>query len=240
MDCKQCTQQFEITDEDLKFYDKVSPSFNGKKIPIPPPEKCPQCRQQQRLAFRNERKLYNRQCDKCKENIISMYSQDKPYKVYCPKCWWGDEWDPKSYGRDFDYSKPFFEQFAELNIEVPRLSLTADHQAIENNCSYINFAGNSKNCYMIFDSDFDEDSYYSNVLNHSKSCMDCSYTQKSELCYECIDCTNCYNMRYSQDCTTCSDSYFLKNCKNCSDCILSANLHGKKYYILNEPHSKED
>ncbi len=29
--CKQCSEQFEITDEDLKFYDKVSPVFNGKK-----------------------------------------------------------------------------------------------------------------------------------------------------------------------------------------------------------------
>ncbi|MBU0668312.1 hypothetical protein KJ835_04290 [Patescibacteria group bacterium] len=238
--CARCTQQFEITDEDLSFYDKVSPIVAGKKLPIPPPTLCPVCRQRRRLAFRNERSLYLRKCDLCAKEIVSSFSPDKPYTVYCPPCWWSDKWDSAAYGMDYDFNKPFFKQFEQLLIKTPRLSLTSDPKAVENNCSYINFAGNSKNCYMVFDSDFNEDSYYSDVLKHSKNCIDCSYTQKSEKCYQCVDCTGCYNLNYSQDCTSCSDSYFLKNCKGSQNCIMSSNLTRKQYYILNAPHTKEE
>ena len=81
-DCKNCGAKFEIEDEDLQFYEKISPEFNGKKYLIPPPTFCPTCRHQRRIAFRNERSLYKRTCDFSKKNIISMYSQDKPYKIY--------------------------------------------------------------------------------------------------------------------------------------------------------------
>jgi len=71
--CRQCSHSFETTEEDLKFYDKVSPVFNGKKYLIPPPTLCPDCRQQRRLAFRNEHSLYTRNCDATKTRLISMY-----------------------------------------------------------------------------------------------------------------------------------------------------------------------
>jgi Zn ribbon nucleic-acid-binding protein len=61
--CKHCNSSFEITDKDLEFYEKVSPTFNSKKYSIPSPTLCPDCRQQRRLSFRNERSLYKRNCD---------------------------------------------------------------------------------------------------------------------------------------------------------------------------------
>jgi hypothetical protein len=69
--CKHCQSSFEITDKDLELYDKISPSFPSpdslvsglKKIQIPSPTLCPDCRQQRRLSFRNERNLYRRKCD---------------------------------------------------------------------------------------------------------------------------------------------------------------------------------
>ena len=85
--CTQCKNIFEITPEDLKFYEKVSPVFSGKKNLISPPTRCPDCRQQRRLAFRNERKLYHRKCDLCEKEIISMYSPEKIIKVFCRSCW---------------------------------------------------------------------------------------------------------------------------------------------------------
>jgi hypothetical protein len=42
---KQCQISFDITPDDLAFYDKVSPVFNGKKELIPPPTLCPECRE---------------------------------------------------------------------------------------------------------------------------------------------------------------------------------------------------
>jgi hypothetical protein len=69
--CEKCNSKFEITDKDLEFYDKISPVFSSpdstesglKKFQIPTPNFCPDCRQQRRLSFRNERKLYKRKCD---------------------------------------------------------------------------------------------------------------------------------------------------------------------------------
>ena len=109
--CRKCNSNFEITDKDLEFYKKISPVFNGEKFQIPTPSLCPDCRQQRRLSFRNERKLYKRKCDATGENIISIYSPDKEFIVYEQSFWWSDKWSPLDYWKDFDFSKSFFEQF---------------------------------------------------------------------------------------------------------------------------------
>lgn len=72
---------FTITDGDKDFLDKVSPTFAGKKYSIPSPKLCPDCRQQRRLAFRNERNLYKRKCDMSGKDIISIYRPES-YVAY--------------------------------------------------------------------------------------------------------------------------------------------------------------
>src|SRR3989344_4830584 len=42
---------------------------------------------------------------------------------------------------------------------------------------------------------------------------------------------------YLENCTDCTFCFDLKGCKNC---ILSTNLRNKEFYILNEPHTKEE
>jgi hypothetical protein len=153
--CRHCSEKFDITNKDFEFYEKVSPLFrsleltpglkekprvkveNGKvKYLIPAPTLCPDCRQQRRLSWRNERKLYKRKCDFSGKEIISMYSPDKNYKVYDQEIWWSDKWDSLNYGRVFDFSKSFFEQFSELMKEVPKMNL---NQKKENpNSEYCN------------------------------------------------------------------------------------------------------
>ena len=123
--CKQCNISFPITDKDMEFYEKVSPVFGGKKYQIPSPTLCPDCRQQRRFSFRNERKLYKRKCDATGKEIVSIYSPDKPFKVFHQDYWWSDSWDPMSYGREFDFSRSFFEQFGKLMEKIPHLALTA-------------------------------------------------------------------------------------------------------------------
>ena len=68
-----------------------------------------------------------------------MYSPDKSYKVYEQSEWWSDKWDQLDYGRDFDFSRNFFEQFDELMREVPLCQLTTEYTQQEN-CSYTNSA----------------------------------------------------------------------------------------------------
>ena len=121
--CAVSGTQFPIFQSDLDFYAKISPTFAGITYQIPTPTLCPEERQRRRLSFRNERKLYRRQCDASKQSIISIYSPDKPYKIYDQKIRWSDSRDPMSYGMDFDFSRTFTEQFGELMRKVPRVNL---------------------------------------------------------------------------------------------------------------------
>src|SRR3989339_1775037 len=103
--CKNCKKDFEIEKKDLDFYARVD---------SPTPNYCPECRAQRRLAFRNERTLYKRNCDLCQKGIISLYPTNTSFPVYCHDCWWGDSWDAKNFGMDYNPSKTFFGQFTQL------------------------------------------------------------------------------------------------------------------------------
>ena len=103
--CRQCQSPFEITSDDLNFYDKVSPVFGGQKFLIPPPVLCPNCRLQRRLNFRHGGGLYNRQSSLSGKDIISMFPPNLTLTVYDQTEWWSDVWDGSNYGRDYDFSK---------------------------------------------------------------------------------------------------------------------------------------
>lgn len=235
--CRQCKTQFEITDSDLKFYEKISPVFEGKKYQVPAPTLCPDCRRQRRLAFRNERKLYNRKCDLTGKQLISMYSPDKKYKVYDHKEWWKDTWDATNFGKDFDFDRPFFEQFAELWHEVPQMNIKSENNE---NSDYCNLIANCKNCYLVFESSNNEDCLYGYWLQKCTNCTDCSFSHDSHQCYEVDNCYNCYNLKWSQNCNGCSDSAFLNDCIGCKNCLFSVNLRQKEYCIFNKQYSKEE
>ncbi|OGJ65524.1 hypothetical protein A3A67_04980 [Candidatus Peribacteria bacterium RIFCSPLOWO2_01_FULL_51_18] len=233
-----CQASFEVTESDLKFLDKVSPVIGEKKLALPPPRLCYDCRQQRRLAQRNERNLYKRSCDLCKRPIISIYTPDGPHAVYCPECWWGDNWDPLSFGRAYDQNRPFFEQFGELYAAIPKMSTFRFKDDI--NSDYTHDGYRLKNCYFIFDGEQAQDCFYGECYVKMKDCCDFLYLTESELCYECIHCQNCFDLRYSSFCQNCSESVFLLDCVSCKSCIGCVNLVQKEYYIFNEPFSKED
>jgi len=236
--CEKCEAKFFITEDDEKFLDKIALVINGKKISIPVPKLCPDCRQQRLLVLRNERALYHRKCDMCNASIISMFPADCRIKVYCKKCWWSDKWNPLDCGKEFDFKKPFFEQFNELVEEVPFAHLIAGGEV--ENCDYTNYLMTSKNCYLVSSSDYDEDCYYSTYIFRSKNCFDCLFVNDSELLYECVDSNNCYASAFLQDCQNVSDSYLCYDCKSCQNCIGCVGLRNKQYHIMNEKYSKEE
>ena len=238
--CKQCGSDFVVMDEDLAFLEKISPVVSGEKFLIPPPVCCPKCSYQRRLAFRNERNLYKRKCDFTGKDIVSIYKPGSPYRVMSREGWWDAAAEATNYGKNFDFNRPFFEQFMELKKEVPRLALITDPEADKLNSTYTNFAGDNKNCYLIFDTDGSADCCYSETLIDSKNCIDCTYVGASEICYECVNCSNLYNVFYSNDCGNCRDSYFLDHCTGCSNCFACSNLIRKEYHIYNKPYSKEE
>lgn len=235
--CRQCSSAFEIADDDLAFLDKISPIFNGKKESIPPPTLCADCRLQRRLSFRNERKLYHRKCDLTGRQIISVYSPDKPHKVYEYKEWWSDKWDPMSYAKDIDWEKPFFEQFKKLYEAVP---IPHAHMESCENSDYANFCWETKDVYLVFASDRSQDCYYSNLIIDCHDCIDCSCSKRCSYCYQVMDCTQCYRCFYSQDCTNCEQVDFSIDCKNCKNCFGCTGLRNKEFHLFNQPLSQEE
>ena len=236
MDCKQCTTEFEITDADRQLYDKVSPIINGQKYSIPDPIYCPDCRLQRHTIFRNEYMMYRRTSSLSDKPIISIYSPDKPDVIYSYDEWWSDDWDPLDYGRDFDFNRPFFEQFQELFLAVPKLNLIQD--GTSENCEYTNYGHQNKNCYLTMGFQC-EDVYYSDAF-FCRNCTDCLLVGSSEKIYECIDCDQCYNSAYLQNCGQCSNSWFLESCNGCKNCLGCKNLQNKEYYIFNKSYSAKE
>ncbi len=204
---------------------------------IPFPTLCPDCRHQRRRSRRNERTLYHRTCDFSGKSIISIFSPDKPYKVYEQNIRRSDQRNPLDYGRDYDFSKTFTEQYNQLLLDVPRISLT-----IMNNehCDYVNQIRYCKDCYLCFDNGFNEYCLYDGQTYHSKYVVDSFRVEKSENLYDCCNVKESYKLFYSQNCANCNSSYFLKDCTNCTSCFGCVNLVGKEYHIFNQPYTKEE
>ncbi len=234
--CKACGQEFQIADADLKFYDKVSPVIAEKKYPLSPPTLCPPCRMQRRLSFRNQTTLYKRKCDSSGSQIVSIYSPDKPHKVYSATEWWADKWDPVDAGREIDFSRPFFEQFAELMKQVPHIAVLVVNSE---NSEFTNQTYNCRNCYLSSAIKDCEDCLYCHNCNKITSSMDCSFCFNSQLLYQCRDTYDSYSCTYSANCIQCTDSAFLYDCVGCNNCFGCVGLRNKQYHYFNEECTKE-
>jgi hypothetical protein len=228
--CQGCQRNFAIEESDFNFYNKFK---------VPPSTWCFDCRIQRRMAFRNERALYKRKCDVPghAEEMISLYSPEKPLKVFDQKSWWGDSWEALDAGRDYDFSRPFFTQFKELIADVPWMAL---YNMNATNSEYCNMTTDNKNCYLVFGGDFNENCSYSTFNFRSKDCLDMYMSSECELSYEVIDSRSqyrCMFVHWSKDCT---DSAFIDNCIGCTNCIGCVNLKNKSYCIFNRQYSKEE
>jgi hypothetical protein len=159
--------------------------------------------------------------------------------VYCPACWWGYSWDATQYGQDYDFSKPFFEQFFELQKRVPHMGAFTSHTTMVNS-EYTNLVGNLKNCYLIFNGDYNEGCCYGTEIESSKDCFDNLMIEDCQLCHECVNCRKCYRAFYSIDCEASSDIWFSRNLSGCTSCFGCTNLRQKKYHFFNEPLGEEE
>lgn len=227
--CQNCKQNFTIEPDDFSFYEKIK---------VPPPMWCTDCRQQRRYAWRNERTLYRRDCDLCSKSTVTIYSPNKPYKIYCLQCWWGDGWDPSNYGIDFDFSRPFFEQFSEFQKQVPRMALLSKNST---NSDYTNHSGNNKNAYISFSTFDSENILYGTWVMNSREITDCNYIyEKGEKLYECIDIHNSYKSQYSIFMNSSTDCLYCFDVNGSGNCFMSSNLRSQNYVFRNKKCSREE
>ena len=76
--CEECGKNYKVVAQELQFH---------RNIGMPVPRKCFDCRHHDRMALRNPRKLWARQCAKCQKAIQTTYPPGRPETVYCEKCY---------------------------------------------------------------------------------------------------------------------------------------------------------
>ena len=76
----ECVGVFRITSQELQFY---------RKLNIPLPQICQNCRHYSRFAWRNPPKLWHRKCMKsgCANEFETSYAPDRSEIVYCEQCY---------------------------------------------------------------------------------------------------------------------------------------------------------
>jgi len=228
--CQNCKNDFTIEPDDFLFYEKIK---------VPAPTFCPECRMIRRLSFGNYYFFYKRNCDKCNNPVVCIYSNDGGIKMFCNTCWWFDDWDGTEYGKNYNENESIFNQLIELRKETPFMALETLYSSLVNTI-YTNHSGYQKNCFMTIMADLDENCAYSVYVVNSKDSLDCYRINQSELCYECTGVFKCYSCSWIEESDNCVDCHFCQSCNGCSNCVGCVNLKNKKYCILNVQYSKEE
>lgn len=219
--------------DELGFYEKMN---------VPIPKVCPDCRFKMRALWRNETTLYSgRNCDLCGKGIVTMYNPKSPYKVYCYNCFYSEKWDPKDYAQDYDYSRPFLNQFREFLIKVPKIATYLSFGDGENvNSEYTNMASGCKNCYLVFNTSPAEELLYSRGIKNGRDSSDLYFGVNIERCYNSINIQESYGVTNAQNVVNCVDSHFLLNTRGLVNCFGCVNLSNKSYHFLNQELNKDE
>jgi hypothetical protein len=235
--CTNCGTTFEITKSDLKFLEKLAPTFAGKTFSVPPLDTCADCTMQNLLCFRNAVKLYYNTSHESGEKLLSIYPEASNYKVIPSSIWLSDEFDASIYARDVDFSRSILQQIQELDNTVPRPATIGFEKE---NSDYTTTALSVKNCYMAGRVGYSENVLYSTCIIKCKDCVDCFTAFECELCYSCVDVRNCYNCIAVIDSSSVSDSIACLRCTNINNCFGCVNLKNAEYCIFNEQYSKQE
>ncbi len=225
--CQNCKKDFIIEPDDFAFYEKMK---------VPAPTWCPECRMRRRFVWRNERKLFRAKSALSGKNIFTLFSPEVGYVIYGNDEWHGG-YDPLVYGQEVDFTRPFLTQLFELNQKTPKPAGSASRMI---NSEYSDNASDLKNCYLLFNSNFTEDSGYGNGVDRCRLCYDNSHIQGCERCYHSFWLTNCYQTHFSSRCEDCTNVWFSKDCRGCNNCIGCVNLRTKNYCIFNVQYTKEE
>ena len=226
--CQNCKKDFVIEQEDFIFYEKIK---------VPSPTWCPHCRLIRRLTYVGDRFLYKDECQKCRKKVVSLFHPETSFVVYCNSCWWGDSWEPSDFGQEYDFSKPFLEQFYVLQKRVP-------YQATDNrNCTNCDFCDTNircKDCTLVFAGLQSINCHYCDSAIFSRDTLDSDIVFNADHSYYTINSNGAYNTKFVYFSDECLDSSFLFNCIGCSNCFCCVNLRNQKYCIWNKQYTKEE
>ncbi len=230
--CNRCDSVFVLEPDDISFY---------KKMKVPNPNVCPDCRFKMRSLWRNEMTLYSgRKCSKCGKGVVSMYNPKSPYTIFCNDCFTRDSWDARDYAVPYDKNRSVIDQMKDFLIKVPKNCLgmsPAGGQIV--NSDYINMSGACKNCYLIFNTSPAEELLYSRGVRNGRDSSDIYFGVDFERCYDCISVQQSSGVFFGKNVFGCVDCYFVLNGSGLTNCFGCVNLKNKSNCWFNEQLDKE-
>ena len=138
--------------------------------------------------------------------------------------------DGTKFGRDFDFNRPFFEQFFELSLEVPKPSLV---QKKNENCEFTYDTNEDRDCYLVAACDNSHNCHYGSLVIECRDCADCDDITQCELCVGCAYCDTSFGLVECSYCSGSSNCFFSSNLVNCHNCIFCIGLQNKRNCIFN-------
>ena len=81
--CTNCEKNYRLISYEINFY---------KRMGLPIPNRCFNCRHEARMQLRNPRELWDARCASCAKNIRTSYPPEKQsvYHLYCDECYQRD------------------------------------------------------------------------------------------------------------------------------------------------------
>ncbi len=237
--CSLSGKLFDIADEDIAFYEKISPIIWWERFLIPAPTLCPEERLRRRLAWRNMHHLYKSQCAITGKDIITVFPPNRWYKVVDQAIWWSDRVDTIEQWSMYDFSRTFTQQFDTL-LKETFLPCLSNEYATNENSDYAQGTNYIKNCYLVFNAANDQNCEYSDSIYDSEDVFDSYFVRGCSNCYDGIGITRCHNSLSLEESEDCREVHFSYNMKWCHDCLLSYGQTNASYTIENRQYSKEE
>jgi hypothetical protein len=235
--CRISWKEFVITDDDLDFYEKISPVIWGEKFNIPAPTLCPEERLRRRLSWRGIYHLYRTKCAYSGKDIITFYPPNRPYKSTDQTIWWSDSVENLSCGREYDDSKTFTEQFDAL-LQSAYLPCLSNSYVTNVNSDYVNGTDHLNNSYLVFNAKNSDNCEYSESVYYSQDIFDSYFVRESDDCYDSVGIIRCHSSISLEESEDCRSVDFCYNMKWCSNCLLSFGQTNQKFMIENIQYSE--
>ena len=235
--CTDCSKLYTISPLDKLFYWKVGPIVDGQKFAIPYPEFCRHCRRERRLLHRNHTNFYMTACDQSGRKMLSTHHPGKHFPVYFHETWWEKKRRALEFGREIDFSRPFFDQLAELQTDVPVESMRIVNS---DNSEFCNGMVDCRDCYLCTGCRRCWDCMFLDGCRNCKNTHLAWQSDNLELCYHIYRGSSLFSCLYCEFCFGGSDLSFCRLCFDCRHCFGCVNLRHRKYCIFNKQYSKED
>lgn len=235
--CRITGDRFTVSDAEQEHLRRMSEQNLFLKAALPLPTTKPGELARRYFVWGNLLTLFRSKSALSETSMLSRYNPEDGYNVVTIDEFWSDRVDNREFGRPYDFSRPFFEQFSELLRRVYHVPLSTIKCE---NSEYANGAENLKDCYLVFSGFNSRDCLYCLRQNNGSDSIDCLGTFQSQWCYECIDIDNCYGCQHCQDCWSCSECFGCFDCRSCRNCLGCVGLNNAEYHLFNQPLSRAE